>query len=116
MITQDIESLCLPVVRGRKGHYRELFETFIKRGYLYARVDGEMMELTAGIRLDRYKSHDIELVVDRVIVVEEDRARILKSLGEAMRQGDGTLSLYDYDADTARFYSRHLMCPTASCI
>ncbi|MFR9651991.1 MAG: excinuclease ABC subunit UvrA, partial [Rikenellaceae bacterium] len=105
-------ALLAPIVRGRKGHYRELFETLLKRGYIYARVDGEMKELSSGIRLDRYRAHDIELVVDRVLVVEEDRPRILKSLGEAMRQGDGTLLLYDYDSDSSRFYSRHLMCPT----
>ncbi|MFR9578379.1 MAG: excinuclease ABC subunit UvrA [Rikenellaceae bacterium] len=106
-------ALLSPIVRGRKGHYRELFETLRKRGYIYARIDGEMVEFTAGMRLDRYKTHDIELVVDRLLVREEDRDRILKSLHEAMSQGDGTMSLYDYDTDRARFYSRHLMCPTS---
>ncbi len=105
-------ALLAPIVRGRKGHYRELFESLRKKGYIYARIDGEMREFTAGMKLDRYKTHDIELVVDRVAVRADDRERILKSLREAMDQGDGTISLYDYDADTARFYSRHLMCPT----
>ncbi|MFI3258510.1 MAG: excinuclease ABC subunit UvrA [Rikenellaceae bacterium] len=105
-------ALLSPIVRGRKGHYRELFETLRKRGYIYARIDGEMVEFTAGMRLDRYKAHDVELVVDRVVMREEDSERILKSLRDAMSQGDGTISLYDYEADSARFYSRHLMCPT----
>ncbi len=105
-------ALLSPIVRGRKGHYRELFESLRKKGYLYARIDGEMTEFSAGMRLDRYKSHDIELVVDRIRVREDDRERILKSLREAMSQGDGTMSLYDYESDKARFYSRNLMCPT----
>ncbi len=105
-------ALLSPIVRGRKGHYRELFETLRKRGYIYARIDGEMVEFSSGMKLDRYKAHDIELVVDRLRVREEDRERLLKSLREAMSQGDGTMSLYDYEADRARFYSRHLMCPT----
>ncbi len=105
-------ALLSPIVRGRKGHYRELFETLRKKGYLYARIDGKMVEFSAGLKLDRYKSHDIELVVDRIVVRDEDRERVLKSLREAMNQGDGTMSLYDYEEDKARFYSRHLMCPT----
>ncbi len=105
-------ALLAPIVRGRKGHYRELFESLRKKGYLYARIDGDMVEFTSGLKLDRYKSHDIELVVDRVVVREDDRERILTSLREAMNQGDGTISLYDYDTNSARFYSRHLMCPT----
>ncbi len=105
-------ALLAPIIKGRKGHYRELFETLRKRGYIYARIDGEIVEFTAGMRLDRYKTHDIELVVDRIVVRAEDSERVLKSLREAMSHGEGTMSLYDYDNDTARFYSRHLMCPT----
>ncbi|MFR9581002.1 MAG: excinuclease ABC subunit UvrA, partial [Rikenellaceae bacterium] len=105
-------ALMSPIVRGRKGHYRELFETLRKKGYLYARIDGEMVEFASGLRLDRYKTHYIELVVDRIVVDAEDRDRVMKSLREAMKQGDGTMSVYDYQADSARFYSRHLMCPT----
>ncbi len=105
-------ALMSPIVRGRKGHYRELFETLRKKGYLYARIDGEMVEFASGLRLDRYKTHYIELVVDRIVVDAEDRERVMKSLREAMKQGDGTMSVYDYQADSARFYSRHLMCPT----
>ena len=105
-------ALLAPVVKGRKGHYRELFEGFAKRGFLYARIDGEVQEITSGMRLDRYKTHTIELVVDRLIVGESDHDRLTKSLREAMRQGKGTISVYDYDVDVARYYSRHLMCPT----
>ncbi len=105
-------ALMAPIVRGRKGHYRELFERLRKRGYIYARIDGELVEFSAGMRLDRYKAHDIELVVDRVVVREDDRERILKSMREAMTHGDGTVSLYDYGTEATRFYSRHLMCPT----
>ncbi len=112
LYAQKRVALLAPIVRGRKGHYRELFESLRKKGYLYARIDGEMVEFTSGMRLDRYKSHDIELVVDRIVVREGDRERVMKSLREAMNQGDGTMSLYDYEKDRARFFSRNLMCPT----
>ncbi len=105
-------ALLAPIVVGRKGHYRELFESLIKKGFIYVRVDGEMRELHAGMKLDRYKVHHIDLVVDRLVAEEEARERLLKSLREAMRQGKGTMSVYDYQADAQRFYSRHLMCPT----
>ncbi len=105
-------ALLAPVIKGRKGHYRELFEGFVKRGYLHARVDGEVMEMTSGMKLDRYKTHTIELVIDRLIVGESGRERLTKSLKEAMRQGKGTILVYDYKEDGARYYSRHLMCPT----
>jgi len=106
-------ALLAPLVRGRKGHYRELFEGFIKKGYLWARIDGEITELKAGMKLDRYKVHHIELVIDRLAAEESARERLLKSLAEAMRQGKGTVMLYDYDTGGTRFYSRHLMCPTS---
>ncbi len=105
-------ALLAPVIKGRKGHYRELFEGFIKRGFIHARVDGEVVEITSGMKLDRYKTHTIELVVDRIIVGESGRDRLTKSLKEAMRQGKGTMLVYDYGTNTARSYSRHLMCPT----
>ena len=105
-------ALMAPVVKGRKGHYRELFESLAKRGYLYARIDGEIREFSAGMRLDRYKTHTIDLVVDRLRVSEESADRLASSLKEAMRQGKGTMSVYDYGADAQRYYSRHLMCPT----
>ena len=105
-------ALLAPVIKGRKGHDRELFEGFIKRGYLHARIDGEVVEMSAGMKLDRYKTHNIELVIDRLIVGESDRDRLTKSLKESMRQGKGTILVYDYNLDTARYFSRHLMCPT----
>ena len=101
-----------PIVKGRKGHYRELFESLAKRGYIYARIDGVITEITVGMKLDRYKVHNIELVVDRMVVNSASEERIMASLKEAMRQGKGTMALYDYDADGMRYYSRHLMCPS----
>ncbi len=105
-------ALLAPVVKGRKGHYRELFETLSRKGYLYARIDGEIREISSGMRLDRYKIHTIDLVVDRLRPSEESRERLMTSLGEAMRQGKGTMALYDYGTEALRYYSRHLMCPT----
>ena len=101
-----------PIVKGRKGHYRELFESLAKRGYIYARIDGEIREITSVMKLDRYKIHTIELVVDRMRVSEDLRERVMASLKESMRQGKGTMALYDYDTDGMRYYSRHLMCPS----
>ena len=105
-------ALLAPIVKGRKGHYRELFEGLVRKGFTYARIDGEMTELAAGMKLDRYKAHTIELVVDRLRVKADVLDRLMKSLREAMRQGKGTMMLYDYEADAARYYSRHLMCPS----
>ncbi|WP_294596122.1 excinuclease ABC subunit UvrA [uncultured Rikenella sp.] len=105
-------ALLAPVVKGRKGHYRELFASMIKKGYLYARVDGEIVELHGGMQLDRYKIHHIELVIDRMVAEAGAEARIRKSLEEAMRQGKGTMMVADYETGEARFYSRNLMCPT----
>ncbi|WP_274956763.1 excinuclease ABC subunit UvrA [Millionella massiliensis] len=105
-------ALLAPVVKGRKGHYRELFATMIKKGYLYARIDGEIVELHSGMHLDRYKIHHIELVIDRMVAEPEAQARIKKSLEEAMQQGKGTMMVADYETGEARFYSRNLMCPT----
>ncbi|MBO5672067.1 MAG: excinuclease ABC subunit UvrA [Alistipes sp.] len=101
-----------PVVKGRKGHYRELFETMSRKGYIYARIDGEIREFTAGMKLDRYKIHTIDMVIDRLVVGEEHRERMMTSLRETMRQGKGTMMLYDYGTEGIRYYSRHLMCPT----
>ncbi len=105
-------ALLAPIVRGRKGHYRELFEGLTRKGFTYARIDGEMCEFTHGMKLDRYKIHTIELVIDRLVVKDDARERLMKSLREAMRQGKGTMMLYDYEAEAARYYSRHLMCPS----
>ncbi len=101
-----------PVVKGRKGHYRELFETMSRKGYIYARIDGEIREFSAGLKLDRYKTHTIDMVIDRLVVGEAHRERMATSLGEAMRQGRGTMMLYDYATEGIRYYSRNLMCPT----
>ena len=101
-----------PIVKGRKGHYRELFESLAKRGYIYARIDGEIREISAGMKLDRYKIHTVELVVDRMRISDEAEERVMASLKESMRQGKGTMALYDYEADGLRYYSRHLMCPS----
>lgn len=105
-------ALMAPIVKGRKGHYRELFETLARKGYIHARIDGEIREITSGMRLDRYKIHTIDLVVDRLAVNEDSRERIVKSLKEALRQGKGTMAVYDYGTEQQRFYSRHLMCPS----
>ena len=101
-----------PIVKGRKGHYRELFESLAKRGYIYARIDGQVQEILSGMKLDRYKVHNIDLVVDRMRPSEESRERVMTSLKESMRQGKGTMAIYDYEADGMRYYSRHLMCPS----
>lgn len=106
------------LVQHRKGHYRELFENVARRGFLHVRVDGEMMEVTSGMRLDRYKNHDIELIIDRLRVPspDEDREvdiqRLRQSVATAMRMGDGMMMLLDYDTNEVRHYSKRLMCPT----
>ena len=105
-------ALMAPIVKGRKGHYRELFESLAKKGYIYARIDGEIREISSGMRLDRYKIHTIDLVVDRLVVSEESRERLMTSLKESMHQGKGTMAVHDYGTGQQRFYSRHLMCPS----
>ncbi|MBQ5844157.1 MAG: excinuclease ABC subunit UvrA [Alistipes sp.] len=105
-------ALLSPVVKERKGHYRELFDSLSKRGYIYARIDGEIREFSAGERLDRYKTHSIELVIDRFTVSQDMRERMMRSIVDAMTQGKGTMALHDYTDDSMRYYSRHLMCPT----
>ena len=105
-------ALLSPVVKERKGHYRELFDSLSKRGYIYARIDGVVREFMPGERLDRYKTHSIELVIDRLVVKEEMRDRMMRSIADAMNQGKGTMALHDYSDDSMRYYSRHLMCPT----
>ena len=101
-----------PVVKGRKGHYRELFETMLRKGYIYARIDGEIREISSGMKLDRYKIHTIDMVIDRLVIGETHRDRMMTSLSEAMKQGSGTMMLYDYGTEGTRYYSRNLMCPT----
>ena len=102
-----------PVVRGRKGHYRELFEQIRKNGYIYVRVDGEIEEVTQGMRIDRYKNHDIEVVIDRLTAREKDRARLKKSLSVAMKQGKGVTMILEKDGTEPRYFSSQLMCPTS---
>lgn len=105
-------ALMAPIVKGRKGHYRELFESLAKKGYIYARIDGEIREISAGMKLDRYKVHTVDLVVDRLSVAADAAGRVTTSLREAMRQGKGTMAVYDYGTEQLRYYSRHLMCPS----
>jgi excinuclease ABC subunit A len=105
-------SLCAPLVRGRKGHYRELFEQIMRQGYLRARVDGEVVELKSGYKVDRYKIHDIEVVIDRLEVRAEDETRLMRSIRTALSMGKGTLGVLAQDSGDWRFFSRNLMCPT----
>ena len=101
-----------PVVRQRKGHYRELFESLRRKGYLYARVDGTISEITRGMKTDRYKNHTIEVVIDKLQMEESYMERLKKSVATAMKEGDGLIMIYDKDADEAKYFSKRLMCPT----
>lgn len=101
-----------PLVRNRKGHYRELFESMRRKGYLYIRVDGELKEITRGMKTDRYKNHNIEVVVDKLKVQDKDDERLKKSVSSAMKQGDGLLMIMEKDTNEAKYYSKRLMCPT----
>ena len=101
-----------PVVRQRKGHYREFFESLRRKGYLYARVDGEISEITRGMKTDRYKNHNIEVVIDKLKMEEGYVERLKKSVSTAMKEGDGLIMIYDKDADEAKYFSKRLMCPT----
>lgn len=101
-----------PLVRNRKGHYRELFESMRRKGYLYCRVDGEIKDMERGMKVDRYKNHNIEVVIDKLQVQDKDDARLKKSVAIAMKQGDGLLMIMDKDTNEAKYYSKRLMCPT----
>jgi excinuclease ABC subunit A len=101
-----------PVVRARKGHYRELFEQIVRMGFIRARVDGEVVEVSSGYRLDRYKTHDIEIVVDRIRVAATAESRIAQSVETAMAHGKGTIAVLDLDSNELAYFSRQLMCPT----
>lgn len=101
-----------PLVRNRKGHYRELFESMRRKGYLYIRVDGELLEITRGMKVDRYKNHNIEVVVDKLVVQEKDAERLRKSVQTAMKQGEGLIMLLDKESGAAKYFSKRLMCPT----
>ena len=100
-----------PLVRNRKGHYKELFEQIRKKGYLYVRIDGEIREALPGMKLDRYKNHDVEVVIDKLVVTGKDDVRLKNSVATAMRQGDGLLMVLDGQTEEVRHYSKRLMCP-----
>ncbi|MDE6002296.1 MAG: excinuclease ABC subunit UvrA, partial [Prevotella sp.] len=118
MITHDYAGhkiiILAPLVRGRKGHYRELFEGLRRKGYLHVRVDGQVQEITRGMKVDRYKNHDIEVVIDRMAVKSTTPPddRLKKSVTLAMKQGDGLVMILDSETGTVKHFSRRLMCPT----
>ena len=103
--------LLAPLVQQRKGHYKELFESVRKKGFINVRVDGELRSLETGMRVDRYKNHDIELVIDKLKVQAKDEERLKKSVQQALSQGDGLMLVLDADDETVRYYSKLLMCP-----
>ncbi len=98
-----------PIVKNRKGHYKELFETLRKKGYLYVRIDGTIKELSYGMKLDRYKNHSIEIVIDRLRLKTNNIQRLRASIDEALKQGDKELMILDMDSNTVRYYSQLLM-------
>ncbi len=116
MILQDYEGkkifILAPVVRSRKGHYRELFEAMRRKGYLNMRVDGVVVEVTRGMKVDRYKNHNIEVVIDKLEVRAKDSERLKKSVAIAMKQGEGLIMILDKDTGSVKHFSRRLMCPT----
>ena len=101
-----------PLVRSRKGHYRELFESMRRKGYLNIRVDGELLEITRGMKVDRYKNHDIEVVIDKLKPGAEATDRLKKSVTIAMKQGEGLIMILDKDSGAVKHFSKRLMCPT----
>ena len=120
MITHDYAGrkilILAPLVRSRKGHYRELFESLRRKGYLHVRVDGELQEITQGMKVDRYRNHDIEAVIDRLMVKDEglmaEDERLRKSVSLAMKQGEGRVMIMDYETGAVKHFSKQLMCPT----
>lgn len=106
-------ALLAPKVKGRKGHYRELFKQVQRMGYIRVRVDGQLLELSKSIKLNRYKTHDIEIVVDRFIAGEVDQKRCLETIQTCMKLGEGTLMVLDLENGNTRHFSRSLMCPTS---
>jgi excinuclease ABC subunit A len=102
-----------PKIKGRKGHYRELFEQILRNGYTKVRVDGEIKEIVKGMKLDRYKIHDIEVVVDRMLIGQVDEKRIYDSVLVAMKMGESAMMVMDLESETIKHYSRSLMCPTS---
>ena len=116
MILHDYEGkkifILAPIVRSRKGHYRELFEAMRKKGYLNIRVDGELLEIVRGMKVDRYKNHNIEVVIDKLAVSSKDEDRLKKSVSIAMKQGEGLIMILDKDTGDIKHFSKRLMCPT----
>ena len=104
--------LLAPLVQSRKGHYRELFDSIRRKGYLYARVDGEIVDVNEGMKVDRYKNHNIEVVIDKMAISAKDGARLTKSLDTAMKMGDGQVMVIDKDTNELKHFSKRLMCPT----
>lgn len=104
-----------PVIRGRKGHYAELFQQIAKQGFIRVRIDGAIKEITPGMKLDRYRNHDIEIVIDRLLVdaSEDTQKRLSESIQTAMHHGDDVLMIFDQDSEEIRYFSRNLMCPTS---
>ena len=108
-----------PLIRNRKGHYRELFESMRRKGYLYIRVDGELLDLTRGMKVDRYKNHNIEVVIDKLAIPSKDSStelleeRLRKTVQTAMKQGEGLIMILDKDSDKAKYYSKKLMDPVS---
>lgn len=102
-----------PLVRNRKGHYRELFEQMRRKGYLYIRIDGEITTITRGMKVDRYKNHNIEVVIDKLVVRERDAERLKKSVNTAMKQGDSLIMILVKGETQGKYYSKRLMCPTS---
>ncbi len=105
-------SILAPLVRGRKGHYRELFDQIARQGYIRARIDGEILDITANLKLDRYKIHDIEAVIDRISVDESSLDRLRQSVAKAMEMGKGGMMVHDMGTNEVRHFSKNLMCPT----
>jgi excinuclease ABC subunit A len=105
-------NILAPLVKGRKGHYKELFEQIRKKGFLHVRIDGEVREIVHGLKLDRYKVHNIEIVIDKLVVSEPDSKRLKDSVTIAMKHGKGILMVLDKDTNDVRYFSRLLMCPT----
>ena len=105
--------LLAPLVKNRKGHYRELFESIRRKGYLYVRTDGVIQEVVPGMKLDRYRNHDIEVVVDRLVVQDKDDKRLVQSVATAMSQGEGMMMVYDVEDSRVSHFSKQLVCPTS---
>ena len=105
--------LLAPLIKARKGHYRELFDKLRKQGFLKVRINGEVREITADLKLDRYKTHDIELIVDRIKVEEKSNKRLIKAIEEALKRGKGELSILQHETNKEQHFSRFLMCPSS---